>query len=88
MMSPDNATAVARTSITPTASTPAAQPEHVTAPPEKPAWRKYGAPVLIVLLAVIVVATITRNWNAWEGGHIEQVTDDAFVLRGVTSPRT
>ena len=84
MMSPDNATAVARTPITPTASTPAAEPEHVTAPPEKPAWRKYGAPVLIVLLAVIVVATITRNWNAWEGGHVDQVTDDAYVRGDVT----
>ena len=84
MTSTDNATAVARTPITPTSPTPAAQPEHVTAPVEKPAWRKYGAPVLIVLLAVIVVATITRNWNAWEGGHIDQVTDDAYVRGDVT----
>jgi len=25
-----------------------------------------------------------RNWNAWEGGHIEQVTDDASVRGDVT----
>jgi membrane fusion protein, multidrug efflux system len=32
-----------------------------------------------------VVVTITRNWNAWEGGRIEQVTDDAYV-RGDLTP--
>jgi membrane fusion protein, multidrug efflux system len=84
MTSTDKATAVARTPITPTAPTAAAEPEHVAAPPEKPAWRKYGAPILVVLLAIIVVATITRNWNAWEGGHIDQVTDDAYVRGDVT----
>ena len=84
MTSTDNATAVARTPITPTAATPAAQPEHVTAPAEKPAWRKYGAPVLVVLLAVVLVATITRNWNGWEGGAVDQVTDDAYVRGDVT----
>jgi membrane fusion protein (multidrug efflux system) len=29
--------------------------------------------------------TITRNWNAWEGGKVEQVTDDAYV-RGDLTP--
>src|SRR5262249_14267249 len=28
--------------------------------------------------------TLTRNWNAWEGGRIDQVTDDAFVRRDLT----
>ena len=28
--------------------------------------------------------TITRNWNAWEGGRIEQATDDAYVRGDVT----
>jgi membrane fusion protein (multidrug efflux system) len=40
---------------------------------------------LVVLLAVAVVITITRNWNSWEGGRIEQVTDDAYV-RGDLTP--
>jgi len=40
---------------------------------------------VVVLLAVAVGATITRNWNAWEGGRIEQVTDDAYV-RGDLTP--
>jgi membrane fusion protein (multidrug efflux system) len=31
------------------------------------------------------VITITRNWNAWEGGKLEQVTDDAYV-RGDLTP--
>jgi membrane fusion protein (multidrug efflux system) len=40
--------------------------------------------VLVLLLAAIVVITLTRDWNAWEGGHIEQATDDAFVRGDVT----
>ena len=39
----------------------------------------------MLLLAVAVLVTITRNWNSWEGGHIEQVTDDAYV-RGDLTP--
>jgi membrane fusion protein (multidrug efflux system) len=38
-----------------------------------------------VLLAAAVLITLTRDWNAWEGGKIEQVTDDAFV-RGDLTP--
>src|SRR5271170_4115990 len=47
--------------------------------------RKYGTPMLVVLLAVVILATITWNWNSWEGGRIEQVTDDAYV-RGEITP--
>jgi len=54
------------------------------APPHKPKWLTYGTPVLVVLLAAAVVATITWNWNAWEGGRIEQVTDDAYVWGDLT----
>jgi FHS family L-fucose permease-like MFS transporter len=32
-----------------------------------------------------VVVTITRNWNAWEGARIDQVTNDAYV-RGDLTP--
>jgi membrane fusion protein (multidrug efflux system) len=39
----------------------------------------------VVLLALAVLVTITRNWNAWEGGKVEQVTDDAYV-RGDLTP--
>jgi membrane fusion protein (multidrug efflux system) len=39
----------------------------------------------VVLLALTVLVTITRNWNAWEGGKVEQVTDDAYV-RGDLTP--
>jgi len=48
-------------------------------------WMKLGTPVLVFLLAIAVLGTITRNWNAWEGGHVEQVTDDAYV-RGDLTP--
>jgi membrane fusion protein (multidrug efflux system) len=68
------------------APVPAAVPEHAAEQPKaRPNWQKYGTPLLIVLLAAAVVFTITRNWNAWEGGRIEQVTDDAYV-RGDLTP--
>jgi membrane fusion protein (multidrug efflux system) len=38
-----------------------------------------------VILALAILITITRNWNAWEGGKVEQVTDDAYV-RGDLTP--
>ena len=75
--------------MTAAASTPAparaAEPEHSPPPPvPKPAWQRYGTPLLVVLLAAAVVFTITRNWNSWEGGRIEQVTDDAYVRGNLT----
>src|SRR5229473_4507160 len=66
------------------APAPAGKPEPAPAKPS-PRWQKYLTPVVVVLLAVAVGATITRNWNAWEGGRIEQVTDDAYV-RGDLTP--
>ena len=66
------------------APAPAAKP--VSAPVKASSrWRKYLTPVAVVLLAVAVIFTITGNWNAWEGGRIEQVTDDAYV-RGDLTP--
>jgi membrane fusion protein (multidrug efflux system) len=47
-------------------------------------WQKLLTPILVVLLALAVLITITRNWNAWEGGKVEQVTDDAYVRSDVT----
>ena len=48
-------------------------------------WQNYLTPVFVVLLAVAVLITLTRNWNAWEGDKAEQVTDDAYV-RGDLTP--
>ena len=48
-------------------------------------WRSYITTILVVLLALAVVITITRNLNSWEGGKVEQVTDDAYV-RGDLTP--
>ena len=48
-------------------------------------WKKYVTPLLVVVLALTVLITITRNWNAWEGGKVDQVTDDAYV-RGDLTP--
>jgi membrane fusion protein, multidrug efflux system len=51
----------------------------------KAQWQKYGTPILVAVLAGAVVLTLTRNWNAWQGARIEQVTNDAFV-RGDLTP--
>ena len=71
-----------------TAGTPAPakapEPEQAQAEP-KAKWQKFVVPALIVLLAAVIFATITWNWNAWEGGRVEQVTDDAYV-RGDLTP--
>jgi membrane fusion protein (multidrug efflux system) len=48
-------------------------------------WQGYATPILVVSLALAVLITITRNWNGWEGGKVEQVTDDAYV-RGDLTP--
>jgi membrane fusion protein, multidrug efflux system len=73
--------------VTPPAPAVAAQNEHVASAPTKPRWPwlKYLTPVLVLLLAAAVIITMTRDWNAWEGGRIEQVTDDA-VVRGDLTP--
>ena len=63
----------------PNAQPPATPP----APPSR--WQNYLTPVLVVLLALAVLIAVTRNWNSWEGGHVEQVTDDAYV-RGDLTP--
>ena len=72
----------------------ATAPIPATAPPKvverapsrlKPAWQKFGTPIIVVLLAIAVIVTITRNWNGWEGGRVEQVTNDAYV-RGDLTP--
>jgi membrane fusion protein, multidrug efflux system len=67
----------------PTATVPS---EHASPQPKVHwPWLKYATPVVVLLLAAAVLITLTRDWNAWEGGKIEQVTDDAFV-RGDLTP--
>ena len=84
-MAPEPASKAAVEPAKPTlAPARAAEPEHVPAQPG-PKWQRYGTPALVVLLAAALLFTITRNWNSWEGGRIEQVTDDAYV-RGDLTP--
>jgi membrane fusion protein (multidrug efflux system) len=45
---------------------------------------KFATPALIVALAIAIVVMLTRDWNAWEGQEIEQVTNDAYVRRDLT----
>jgi membrane fusion protein, multidrug efflux system len=65
---------------------PAADQSEHPAAQAKPRWPwlKNLTPFLVVLLAAAIVFTVTRNWNAWEGGKAEQVTDDAIVRGDVT----
>lgn len=70
------------------APTPKPEPsgkEESGEPQAASSWMKYVTPILVVLLALAVLVTLTRNWNSWEGGHVEQVTDDAYV-RGDLTP--
>ena len=84
-MAPEAASAITTEPAKPTlAPVRAAEPDHLPVPP-RPNWLKYLTPILVVLLAGAILFTITRNWNSWEGGRIEQVTDDAYV-RGDLTP--
>lgn len=83
-MTSTGTTATAPARISTPASESAPQPESAS-PTSKPIWQKFVTPLLVVLFAAALVVTITRNWNAWEGGRIEQVTDDAYV-RGDLTP--
>jgi len=42
----------------------------------KPAWQNYGTPLIVLLLASAIMVTLTRNWNAWEGGRVDQVANE------------
>ncbi len=50
----------------------------------KSRWLGYVTPLVVLLLAAVVLLTVTRNWNAWEGGRINQVTDDAYIRGDIT----
>src|SRR5262252_10699995 len=70
-----------------TTPSPATAPQVVEHPPSrlKPTWQNYGTPLIVLLLAIAIMVTITRNWDGWEGGRVEQVTNDAYV-RGDLTP--
>jgi membrane fusion protein (multidrug efflux system) len=59
--------------------------EQSVAPEPGSRWQKYVTPVLVILLALAVFVALIRNWNSWEGGKAEQITDDAYV-RGDLTP--
>jgi membrane fusion protein, multidrug efflux system len=65
------------------AAVPQGDVKHTVNPAEGRWWR-VGTPILVVLMALAIGVTITRDWNAWEGERIEQVTNDAYVRRDIT----
>jgi len=73
------------TTVTASAPSHTTDPERPPAPTAKPKWLSYLTPIAVLLLAAALIITLTRNWNAWEGGRIDQVTDDAYV-RGDLTP--
>jgi membrane fusion protein (multidrug efflux system) len=80
-----SSTPVPAKSDTPAAKLAPEQDKTQTAPRPEAAWKKFVTPLLVMLLALAILITLTRNWNAWEGGKAEQVTDDAYV-RGDLTP--
>ena len=81
---PNPAPTPPQAAVNPAAPAPGPKPAPVPVKASR-RWQKYLTPLVVVLLAAAIVATVTRNWNAWEGGRIEQVTDDAYV-RGDLTP--
>src|SRR5713226_6376273 len=73
------------TTVTASAASHTTTAERPPAPAAKPKWLSYLTPIAVLLLAAALIITLTRNWNAWEGGRIDQVTDDAYV-RGDLTP--
>src|SRR5712672_3926334 len=73
------------TTVTASAPSHTTDPERPPAPTAKPKWLSYLTPIAVLLLAAALIITLTRNWNAWVGGRIDQVTDDAYV-RGDLTP--
>jgi hypothetical protein len=69
--------------VAPTGPAPLARVEPVAAL-VKTRLQEFGTPALVLLLALAIVLTLTRNWNAWEGGRVEQVTNEAYLRRDLT----
>jgi membrane fusion protein, multidrug efflux system len=76
--------AAAAPATAPESAQPATQPEQPPAPAARPKWLRYLTPIAVVLLAALIMLTISWNWNSWKGGRIEQVTDDAYVRGDIT----
>src|SRR5271155_1654657 len=80
-----SSTPVPARSDTPVAKPAPEHDKNLTTPPPEAGWKKVVTPLVVILLALAILITLTRNWNAWEGGKTEQVTDDAYV-RGDLTP--
>jgi membrane fusion protein (multidrug efflux system) len=52
--------------------------------PQRRAWPGWVVPTVVFGLAVVLLFTITTNWNAWVGREGKQTTDDAYLHADVT----
>jgi membrane fusion protein, multidrug efflux system len=66
---------VASTTTPAPAQVPSAPPRH---------WPGWIVPTIILVLAAVLLFTITANWNAWTGGAAKQTTDDAYLHADLT----
>src|SRR5258707_8565706 len=73
------------TTVTASAPSHTTEPERPPVATAKPKWLSYLTTIAVLFRAAALIITLTRNWNAWEGGRIDQITDDAYV-RGDLTP--
>lgn len=52
--------------------------------PQHRAWPGWVVPSVVLVLAAVILFTITTNWNAWVGGGATQTTDDAYLHADLT----
>src|SRR5215472_10611250 len=83
-MSPAEKSVLTSVPVQPATSVHEVQPQPAPGPHGRPWWQKLAVSALVLFLAAAIVVTLTRNWNSWEGGRIQQITDDAFVRGDVT----
>jgi membrane fusion protein, multidrug efflux system len=80
-----SSTPVSAKSDTPSARLASEHENPPSVPQPEAGWKRFVTPFVVILLALAILITLTRNWNAWEGGKAEQVTDDAYI-RGDLTP--
>jgi membrane fusion protein, multidrug efflux system len=62
-----------------------AEPAKAQAPATPPRrWMAWAVPGIVLLLAIVLLFTITGEWNNWTGRASKQTTDDAYLHADLT----